>query len=176
MSDERFWEDRFLGRLRALAPSDDKKDWDRGVLAELRRGLGKELSHVLSRQGRLFPMVPDFALHDAVLVACLFAMHPDPGGEGTLGSAFRQIRDESGSIEKRFVALLDADREDLADHLRHNVSLLRAKNVVIDWARLLRDLRGWNHESRFVQIQWSRDFWWEERPEQPDITSEPASA
>ena len=61
--------------------------------------------------------------------------------------------------EKRFVALLNCHQEDLPDHLRHAVSLLRSKEIPIDWARLLRDLRWWHREDKRVQRDWARAFW-----------------
>jgi CRISPR system Cascade subunit CasB len=167
------WQSSFLQTLYGLAPPDDqtKQTWNRGALAELRRGLAVDLWRVLSRAGRVFAAVPDRALADAVVIAGLFATHPAVANHGNLGACFGRIRDESGSVEKRFVALLDADKEDLAEHLRHAISLLRAKDIPIDWARLLRDLRAWDYEARPVQKQWSRSFWAEDQPKQPETAS-----
>jgi CRISPR system Cascade subunit CasB len=104
--------------------------------------------------------------NDYFLVASLFAAHQgswpaDKGTPSNLGASFRLLaaKTDSGSIEKRFAALLSAGREDLPEHLRHGVSLLRAHEVPVDWARLLHDLRGWNWESRSVQRAWAQAFW-----------------
>lgn len=102
------------------------------------------------------------------LIGALFALHPDPGGEGvSLGHAFRAINDaqeglgkaDNESLRARFVALLDAHPDDLGGHLRHAVSLLRAKQKTLDWERLLTDVLGWDHPSRHVQRRLARDFW-----------------
>jgi CRISPR system Cascade subunit CasB len=168
MSETATWKDRFCTALRILAPPDDPRKWNRGALAELRRGLGGETWRVLAHAGYVFSAVPDRAIDTAVLIAGLFAMHPQPGGRDTLGQSFAQIRDVSESIEKRFVALLDADKEDVSEHLRHAVSLLKAKEVSINWPRLLQDILDWDHPSRRTQQRWARDFWTEQPTEQPE--------
>jgi CRISPR system Cascade subunit CasB len=138
---------------------------DRAALARLRRGLGKEPGSVWGMHGLVQPWLPaDLPRYheDACyLIASLFASHPEPGGEGTLGKAFARLRakHDSESIEKRFVAMLDADAADLPSHLRHAVSLLASAGVPVDWARLLDDVQRWGRPERFVQRRWSRDYW-----------------
>jgi CRISPR system Cascade subunit CasB len=76
------------------------------------------------------------------------------------GASFKQLgSDDSSSVERRFVALLNSHRDDLPNRLRHAVSLLRAPGVPVDWAQLLRDIQSWDHPDRFVQVQWARSFW-----------------
>jgi CRISPR system Cascade subunit CasB len=70
-----------------------------------------------------------------------------------------QARDQTPSIEARFIALLDADEEQLSNRLRQLVSLLHADGVRIGWETLLKDALAWNHERRYVQQQWARDFY-----------------
>jgi CRISPR system Cascade subunit CasB len=163
------WENAFIDKLRRLAPLGAPEHWDRATLAELRRGLGKDVSYLLCRVGWLFNGVPDsdHALADAALVASLFASYPEANGSDSLGAAFRRLP-ESESIEKRFVALVDCARDDLPGRLRQAVSLLKAKDVALSWAELLNDLRCWDYESRRVQWKWSRAFWAEKRAEQPE--------
>jgi CRISPR system Cascade subunit CasB len=173
MTNDEHWQDRFLSALRKVAP-EDPEHWDRGALAELRRGLHGESWRVLARVGRVFSVVKDDKFIDAaILLGGLFAMHPKPGGYRTIGHAFSNIKDESGSIEKRFVALLDADKEDLGDHLRHAISLLKAKNdsAAINWSRLLQDILDWENPSRYVQRQWARDYWDEPKEAQSEENS-----
>ena len=98
------------------------------------------------------------------MVASLFALHPENwkhGDDGVtnFGASFRRLAAESGSIESRFTALLNANHEELAVHLRHAVSLMRSKSIPVDWAQLLRDIQFWNAESRAVQRDWARAFW-----------------
>jgi CRISPR system Cascade subunit CasB len=165
MSDDRDWRTPFLERLRRLAPPGDPGLWDRATLAELRRGLGKDASHTLIHAGRLFGGVPSAvrAQDDAVLVATLFASHPDDRGGVSLGRAMRELRDktDSESVEKRFVRLLDCAREDLDGHLRHAVALLKAKDIAVDWADLLRRVCEWDYSDRRSQRSWANDYWTE---------------
>ncbi len=166
MSDTKEWETHLVESLRRLA---DPLDPDRAALAQLRRCLARDLGRALCRVGRLFNRVPDYALDDAVLVAALFASHQEHRQGVGLGKAFRELRDGAGgaSVEKRFVALLDSEREDLPGRLRQAVFLLRAKGVGLDWERLLADLRRWDQPSRRVQRDWARQFWEERRAEAP---------
>lgn len=69
-------------------------------------------------------------------------------------------RDEAEKrVEKRLNALLNANPEDLSDSLRRVVSLLKAKDVPVNWAQLLHDIQHWDAESRFVQHDWAKGFW-----------------
>lgn len=62
-------------------------------------------------------------------------------------------------MEARFVALLNAHPDDLDDHLRHAVSLLKTHEQPLDWFRLLEDLLQWDHPDGHVQLRWARDFY-----------------
>ncbi|HWV38631.1 MAG TPA: type I-E CRISPR-associated protein Cse2/CasB [Vulgatibacter sp.] len=142
---------------------------DRAALAELRKGLspGRE-SAVYPFVARFFPM--DSRPSDErslVTVAALFALHP-VSGTRSIAFALRSIRLEtdSDSVEKRFVGLLDSHVEDLPNHLRHAVSLCRSHDRTFDWSGILDALRNWEHEDRWVQRRWARDFWSTERSEQ----------
>jgi CRISPR system Cascade subunit CasB len=64
----------------------------------------------------------------------------------------------SASIEARFTALLNANAEELDDHLRHVIGLLRAHERPLDWFRLFSDLLHWDDLSGSVQLAWARDF------------------
>ncbi len=64
------------------------------------------------------------------------------------------------SIERRFIALLDADEEQLPYHLRQMVQLVKTEEGIrIHWVRLLDDLLNWNHPERRVQQHWARAFY-----------------
>jgi CRISPR system Cascade subunit CasB len=172
------------------ANSTSARNPDRAALAALRRGLGKRPGEV----AEMFPYVIPWCSHltehrqdDYFLVAALFALHqgttgPNPTSADLLrnnfGASFRQVADRSGSssIEKRFLAVLSASREELDDHLRHAVSLMRANNVGIDWAQLLRDLSGWNSPARYVQRHWAQGYWQMSATQQAIDVSASASA
>jgi CRISPR system Cascade subunit CasB len=163
---------RFVAHLRRLADNDDPAG--RAALAKLRRGLGKPPGAALETLAVVQPHLPPGLRPEAesacYLAASLFAEHPQPGGGGSLGRAFALLaqRRQAESLEKRFVALLNADEEDLPEHLRHAVSLLKSEGVAVDWACLIDDLQRWDHPARFVQRQWAWDFWAGEGREEPE--------
>lgn len=140
---------------------------ERGALAALRRGLGQEPGAAAS----MFPHVVPFLRNVRsgswsekayFLVGALFALHPGPSEKKkSLGSALGVIwhDTERDSIEKRFVALLDAHPDDLGEHLRQAISLLSASSAQLDWDLLLQHVEHWTHEERWVQRAWARDFW-----------------
>ncbi len=158
------WIEHFVAHLEAL-----RKQENRGALAELRRGVGSSPGTVPAMYPQILPWVPNgkWAEEPAYIVGSLFALHPEPGGEGNMGAAFATVKDPSESLKKRFVALLNCHRDDLPNHLRQAVSLLKSKDVPIDWHRLLKDILSWDHESRFVQQQWAREFWQSKAPPAP---------
>jgi CRISPR system Cascade subunit CasB len=155
------WINDFVSQLWRLSSPENPGSAKRPILARLRRGLGKPLAVTLIRGGGLYNGVPEYALEAAVLVSGLFAEHQQPHGRGSIGLAFRKLRQESSSesIEKRFAHLADSNSEDLPDRLRHVVKLLAAKDIPVDWARLLRDILTWDVAERPIQRQWALDFW-----------------
>lgn len=139
----------------------DKKDT--AALAKLRRGLGKPKGIP-----EMYPFVVRFIENDwkdeerAFLVASLFALHPDPAPEGrSMGDVFAGIQrvQKTDSIEKRFVRLLEADIDDIGQHLRQAISLAKSKQIAVDYHSLMHDLKYWGHDKRFVQLRWAKDFW-----------------
>jgi CRISPR system Cascade subunit CasB len=149
---------------------------DRAALAALRRGLGKPPGASAETYRYVVPFLPegrgDAAEEPYYLVATLFAYwhqgdrpvptNPPPN----LGASLAMLRNaevqkggSAESVERRFVALLNCHRDDLGQHLRRMVGLLRSKGISIDWAQLLADVKGWNWESRRVQRVWARAFW-----------------
>ncbi len=165
MIDKSNWRKDFTAKLLQLA---DPANPDRATLAELRRCLGRDLGRALYRVGWLFNRIQgEGAVNDALLVAGLFASHQGNTPGMSLGAAFRELRERTGSdsVEKRFVALLDSNKQDLPTRLRQAVSLLKAKEITLDWEQLLSNLRQWESESRWIQRLWARDFWKEREAE-----------
>ncbi|MDP8243567.1 MAG: type I-E CRISPR-associated protein Cse2/CasB [Candidatus Hinthialibacter antarcticus] len=143
-----------------------KQQQNRGALAHLRRGLGKPpgtVADVYPYVGRFLGDKTTLRERDEIyLVASLFALHDEHQTIGNLGASFHSIwmdAEKSSSLEKRFVNLLNANREELPGRLRHAVSLLKSKGVGVDYAQLLDDLRWWDSDRRTVQEQWARSFW-----------------
>lgn len=103
------------------------------------------------------------------LVAALWAMHWKQGRSTevlSIGRAMahqaqlRHTREQldkgDSSTERRFVALLDADTDQLAHRLRQVVALLSDESL--DFSALLADLLRWHVAHKPVQQAWARDY------------------
>ncbi|BAL94032.1 type I-E CRISPR-associated protein Cse2/CasB [Rubrivivax gelatinosus] len=144
---------------------------DRGAIAALRRSL----AFAPGTYPPAYPAVERFAAQGEdreaarralYLCAGLFALHPAHASGRALATGLGEtlIRRDSPSIEKRFIALLGADPDALADHLRQAISLLAADGVGLDYVLLLADLRDlldpWNEERRDrARQRWARAFY-----------------
>jgi CRISPR system Cascade subunit CasB len=156
-------EQHFVTALENLVRADN-----RAALAALRRGLGKPPGTTPEMYPYVVPLAPERGDDPYYLVAALFAWHPDPwhapGRTSNLGASMARVARDSGSesIERRFVAMLNAPSEDLPEHLRHAVGLCRAHEVPVNWLQLLRDLQWWDASGsgyRRVQRSWAGSFW-----------------
>lgn len=138
---------------------------DRAGLATLRRSL----AFPAGTWPQAFPFVEPFVATTtpwrrtvAYLVAGLMAWsRSEAQGDGDMGDACARFASasESGSVERRFLDLLDADPEALPHRLRQLVALMASKGVVPSWSRLLHDLAHWSHPERVVQQRWARSFY-----------------
>jgi CRISPR system Cascade subunit CasB len=144
---------------------------DRGALAVLRHSL----SFAPGAYPPAYPYVERFVGGDRhaadpfrlalYVVAGLFALHPQTAPRSLAASLGELMRKrESGSIEKRFIALLGADTENLADYLRQTVTLLAADDLGLNYALLLDELARWLNpyatEARDqIRQRWARDFY-----------------
>ena len=97
------------------------------------------------------------------LVAGLWALHWREGRSGqqlSIGKACWKLcreRENSTSIERRFIFLIDADRDQLPHRLRQMVALL--KEQPIDFDALLEGLLKWHYDKKPTQNRWVRDFY-----------------
>ncbi|MBN1434489.1 type I-E CRISPR-associated protein Cse2/CasB, partial [Candidatus Fermentibacterales bacterium] len=134
--------ERFVEHLRRL-----HEQGDRGALAALRRGLASPPG----TEVETFPYVAPFlfGLSPAqeapfFIVASLFGSHPEGRGSGSFGAALAAVRARrpsgQGSLDKRFMALLETSAEGLPYQLRQLVSLARGREVPVDWVQLLNDI------------------------------------
>jgi CRISPR system Cascade subunit CasB len=161
---------RFISRLETLGGITPDSSPDRRALAALRRSLATWPSAPPESIRVVAPFLPEQATGwwETVyyLVAALFALHPCLSSKETdrgpsIGKALRDAGagDSGQGPERRLLALLGCKSEDLANHLRHAVSYLRAKDVSIDYRRLMHDLSWWDAGEGDVQRRWGRDFW-----------------
>jgi CRISPR system Cascade subunit CasB len=136
---------------------------DRAMLAELRRGLGRLPGEAPSMFPYVVPFVHQrYEEHNLYLLASLFALHPRSAEEGNMGSHLQRYIEEVGddaATTRRFVQLLNLRRDALDSPLRQHISMLKSKDIPVNWHQLLFDLNSWGHEARFVQKNWARAFW-----------------
>jgi CRISPR system Cascade subunit CasB len=176
-----FQEHKFIGHLEKLV-----KEQDRGALAALRRGLGKPPGTAREMDRHVLPYLPPESGLSAsarekrenayYLVGALFAYWHQvkdsvaKNPTENMGASLRALvdkevvdggdRDDAKKrVEKRLVTLLNCHQDDLPDHLRHIIGLLKSKEIPINWLQLLNDVQNWQRESRDVQRQWARKFW-----------------
>ncbi|MDR0816715.1 MAG: type I-E CRISPR-associated protein Cse2/CasB [Desulfovibrio sp.] len=158
-------DEKFIAHLKSL------KERDRGALATLRHSL----AFAPGTYPQAFPYVERFAGVDSherdarrlalYAVAGLFARHPAQAS-ASFATAFGELmrRRGSASIEKRFLALLGADAENVFEYLKQAISLLAADGPGCNYAQLLNDLSSWLnpnlHEQRDrLRQRWARDFY-----------------
>jgi len=166
---------KFITHLERLV-----REKDRGALATLRRGLGKPPGTVREMDRYILHDLPaditETQENAYYLVGALFAYWHQgkdnfvANAPANLGESLRLLVDrdsaETGNrenaekrIERRLVALLNCHRDDLPDHLRHIIGLLKSKEIAVNWTQLLWDVQNWQWESREVQRKWARRFW-----------------
>ena len=168
---------QFVTELESLANNPHKK----GELATLRRGLimhdgnnpimyqviypllfkaidvNKDEDYLLDKQ-RYLPVV--------CKLASLFTIHPSTNGSYKLNHNMgHHIRFAAGerveAAENRLKVLLDADEDDLFDHLKHVISFIGSSkaNTQINYHSLFDALIYWNSENRWIQKEWANGFW-----------------
>lgn len=133
-----------------------------GGVAKLRRSLSEDPGN----DPDVFPYVEPWVAGEhfrtrsaAYLVAGLWAAYGRKSASGnpvSVAESFKQVSSSSG--EARFIALLDADSDELSWRLRQAVALV-AKESRLDWAALLDDVIRWDSPARHVQQQWAREYY-----------------
>lgn len=155
----------FIVYLQSLAEGQD-----RGALAALRRGLGQSPGTMAYTFRYVEPWLKEDRRSEResafYLVASLFALHPISTNTGNMGTHLRACnptRENDEALERRFTALLAAHVDDLPFYLRQTVSLLKSKEVPVNWSELLSDLQYWASPyadpRRSVQKKWAGAFW-----------------
>ncbi len=93
------------------------------------------------------------------LAAGLWASAKEKNGTMPFGKALCEYMKwaQSESVEKRFIALLDADADQLPHRLHQMCVLLQ--DYPIDFPSLLDELLFWSARSKRTQLNWARDFY-----------------
>jgi CRISPR system Cascade subunit CasB len=165
---------RFIAWLEATNAKDSR----------LRATLKRSLAFAPGTFAGAFPFVEPFVSEEPLgwrrdahyLAAGLWAAHWQEGPHGQplpLGKACaqHQAASKSTSTERRFMALLDSDPDQLAHRLRQMVALL--KGYPLDFDGLLKGILYWNDDQRRTQTQWARDFYSSLEHHAPDSPTTP---
>lgn len=114
-------------------------------------------------------------------VAGLWAAHwregrcGEPMAIGTACHSLYLAKERSPSIERRFIALLDSDQDQLPHRFRQILALL--KEYPLDFDALLTGLLNWNDDRKRTQNAWARDFYRNMQDElEPESTSQEEQA
>ncbi|XOB98227.1 type I-E CRISPR-associated protein Cse2/CasB [Deinococcota bacterium DY0809b] len=160
----------FVSHLKRLA---DPSTGNTGAIAALRRSLAFEPG----TYAHSFPFVESFVSKEGwprkalYLVAGLFAEHQEHQPNRTFAQVLAELKQEKDreSLEQRFLALLDADEDQIAYRMRQNVRLVADRPF--NWEALTKDLMSWFHPDRFVQVRWAREYYGglaDEKPQQEE--------
>jgi CRISPR system Cascade subunit CasB len=139
---------------------------DTRVRAVLRRSLAFDPGQYVAA----YPYVEPFVKNEDkswrremhYLVAGVWAAHWRDGQSGqrmSVGKACAayQLASGSASTERRFIALLDSEPEQLPHRLRQMIALLKEQRI--DFDALLTGLLYWNEDQKRTQNAWARDFY-----------------
>ena len=137
------------------------------VRAVLRRSLAFDPGQCIPAFPYVEPFVKDenntWRRKMCYLVAGLWAAHWREGrsdNQMSIGKACKALylaKEQSPSIERRFITLLDSDQDQLPHRLRQMLALL--KEYSIDFEALLTSLFYWNGNLKRTQNAWARDFY-----------------
>jgi len=150
----------FIEWLEKLNATDTK------VRAVLRRSLAFDPGKFVLAYPYVEPFIKDeensWRREVYYLVAGLWAAHWREGRSEApmpIGKACAIYQTDSGSTsaERRFITLLDADRDQLPHRLRQMIALL--KKQAIDFDGLLKGLLYWNDDQKRTQNTWAREFY-----------------
>ncbi|HPN85197.1 MAG TPA: type I-E CRISPR-associated protein Cse2/CasB [Victivallales bacterium] len=138
---------------------------NRGVMADLRRGLSK------TTESRAWPHIAQFCdlskereREIVQTIAAAFATCDESSDCGNIGETMRKIatggrkeNDGLKTFESRFRRLLSASgAEELCDFLPGIIRTAKTKGIPINLYKLFNDLQFWGDK---VKIQWATSYW-----------------
>lgn len=168
----------------------------RGILANLRRGVGHAPGEMPQLWGFFLDKIPEKWMGDqepskeewAVYTAItLFALHQQGKNPETewmnqpdaaLGKSVAKLigsADDEERVSRRFHTLATASSmEELSHYLRTMVQLLRGQNIPLDYPALAEDLYWYQrpeHQAH-IRLRWGQDFYRRTKLEQPEKMKE----
>jgi CRISPR system Cascade subunit CasB len=166
---------RLEHEIRFLQSVSDRVNRDNGAKADFKRALSGEPEHVLRVYPFVLPYVgklSDFESEQQrqekqiwIPVACLSVYYPQPIQKTekprNFGHSCRSLATATNSegADRRFRALLDLVLSDIQSPLAALVRQMKSKDIAINYAQLLADLRQWEHPKQYIQDRWARAFW-----------------
>lgn len=185
---------------RLLQYAEQGEHAQKATLANLRRGIGKKPGALPKLWGDLFFGLPEELMGQGknpshsewavYLALTMYALHQQGNSLKThnmhrkdigLGEAVRQLAKArqsdiaEGSIISRFNRLVTAsDMEEIANHLRSMIQLLRTESIALDYVKLAEDLYllQFADSANEVRLRWGRDYYRRSK----DELQEPESA
>lgn len=152
-----------------LASQMEKWKSSTGVLADLRRGRGKEPADCVSMHRWVSRFVPETQVGSGkewavYTVASQFALHPDLRScDHSLGWSLEQLARHGSfsevQVEARLVRLIRSRTSaELCRRLPGVLALVAAGGAPLSWSQLAADINRWDLDSARVTRQWLRDF------------------
>ncbi len=97
------------------------------------------------------------------LIAGLFALYPFHSDVESFATVFGKLANKSQGegVEKRFIALLGTEFENLSVHLRYAFSLINQdKSLEVNFIKLAKNIRQWQFADKDrLKEEWARDFY-----------------
>lgn len=152
----------------------------RGMLADIRRGIGKSPGELPDLWGIIFDRIPEellgyskpsnseWAVYSALT---LYALHQQGSDDfvhiadvsiGKAAACLVKSEDDTERILKRLNLIATAvSPQDLAYHLRGLIQLLKPESAKLDYARLAKELYLFQYpdSANEIKIAWGRDFY-----------------
>lgn len=153
--------DNFIEYLIQLSQNENKTK----ILSDLKHGLRTEPGNDI----KMYPYIVSWTQnlfykeeYIYYMTASLFAYYPEHTEEDiNIGHIYKEIykSENSKSIEKRLIALLNSDLDNIQPKLRSLVGLAKNKKIKINWKNFMKDLLYWDHESNFSKKKIASSFY-----------------
>lgn len=168
-----------LGRIKYLQSINDMP-LGRGMMANIRRGIGKHPGEIPEIWGVIFDNLPEelcgnkeaskaeMAIYTALTLYALHQQGKDVPAHmagisfGRAAAKLVENDDDKERILRRINLVVTAvSMQDLAYHLRSMVQLMKIKDIQLDYARLARDIYNFSdpNMANNVKLSWGRDFY-----------------
>lgn len=154
----------------------------RGLMADLRHGIGKKPGELPELWGMIFDRIPyeltgrkeasyaEWAVYTALTLYALHQQGSDVNmnqkdiSVGRAASHLVKNEEDTERILNRLNLVVTAvSPEDLAYHLRGLVQLLKSEDIPLDYARLAKEFYLFhdNESASAIKLSWGRDFYGE---------------